>query len=189
MLRHSLALSEPVGAVLLKQADTVLPLTRSPQDRNGEDAQKLRAIPVSELFPEARQPEAALSGLLLLLNCWDASHGISQDIHSPEGSYWHGIAHRIEPDSTNAGYWFRRVGQHPIFLQLRAQAQEILNRQEQDTHKLHWQLKSSWDPFLFIDWCDEAREQPGMAGEKAALAIQKAEWWLLFEWCASSGPR
>ena len=187
VLSHLPALSEPVRAILRKHADTVLPLTRSPQDADGEDAQKLRAISASELFPEARRPEAALSGLLLLLNCWDASHGISQDIHSPEGSYWHGIAHRIEPDSFNAGYWFRRVGKHPIFTQLYAHAQEILNRHEGHPHKLPWQLKSSWDPFLFIDWCDEARAKPGTASEKAALAIQQAEWRLLFEWCAFPG--
>jgi hypothetical protein len=183
------ALSEPVRAILRKHANDVLPLTRLPQGGNGEDARKLRVVSASELFPEARHPEAALSGLLLLLNCWDASHHIAQDIDSREGSYWHGIAHRIEPDSPNAGYWFRQVGRHPIFPELYAQAQEILNRQTPGSHELHWQLKSSWDSFLFIDWCDEARARPGTTSEKVALAIQKAEWRLLFQWCASSQPQ
>jgi hypothetical protein len=173
-------------AILRKHADAVLPLTRLPEDRDGKEIEELRTVAVSELFPCARHPEAALSGLLLLLGCWNASHHISQDIHSPEGSYWHGVAHRMEPDSFNAGYWFRRVGRHPIFPKLHAQGEEILNREERNGHKLHWQLKSSWDPFLFIDWCDEARAEPGTASEKAALAIGKAEWQLLFEWCASS---
>lgn len=59
------------------------------------------------LFPAARFPQAALAGLLLRAGCWKASHEVAQEIESPEGSYWHGIAHRIEPDSFNAGYWFR----------------------------------------------------------------------------------
>jgi hypothetical protein len=182
-------LSEPVKSILQQQADAVLPLTRSPQDQNGEDVEKLRLVSASELFPGARQPDAALSGLFLLLNCWNASHHISQDIHSREGSYWHGIAHRIEPDSFNAAYWFRRVGAHPIFPELHGQAQQILDEQMKGSREGRWHLKSSWDPFLFIEWCDEAREQPGAAKEKAALAIQKAEWQLLFRWCASFDPK
>jgi hypothetical protein len=182
-------LSEPVKTILQKYANAVLPLTRSPQDQNGEDARKLRMVSASELFPGARQPDAALSGLFLLLNCWEASHRISQDIHSKEGSYWHGIAHRIEPDSSNAGYWFRRVGKHPIFPELCTQARRILDGQTESSHKVYWRLKSSWDPFVFIEWCDEARAKPGTTSEEAALAIQKAEWQLLFEWCASSEPK
>jgi len=183
-----LTLSEPVKAILQRQANVLLPLIRSPQDQNGEDAQKLRQVSASELFPGARQPDAALSGLFLLLNCWEASHDISQGIDSKEGSYWHGIAHRIEPDSSNARYWFRRVGEHPIFPELHAQAQRILDEQTQSSCKVHWSLKSSWDPFVFIDWCDEARAKPGTAREGVALAIQKAEWQLLFAWCAFSEP-
>ncbi|MBV8809014.1 MAG: hypothetical protein JO033_10095 [Acidobacteriaceae bacterium] len=46
----------------------------------------------------------------------------------------------------------------------------------------HWRLKAAWDPFLFIEWCDEVREKGGQ-GETAAIAIQMAEWQLLFDWC------
>ncbi len=188
MLFAASALSEPVRAVLQKHASAILPLTRSSQHRNGEDARKLCAVSASELFPGARQPQAALSGLLLLLNCWDDSHHISQDVHSEEGSYWHGIAHRMEPDSFNAGYWFRRVGKHPIFPELYAKAQEVLKGQPQASRPAHWRLKSSWDPLLFIEWCDETRAHPGSMREEIALTIQKAEWQLLFEWCASYKP-
>jgi hypothetical protein len=47
-----------------------------------------------------------------------------------------------------------------------------------------WVLKTAWDPFLFIEWCDEARQAPGSDKEQAALKIQRAEWDLPFEWCA-----
>jgi hypothetical protein len=85
----------------------------------------------------------------------------------------------MEPDSSNAGYWFRRVGEHPIFPELHRRASEILERRGAP-----WELKPAWDPFLFIKWCDEARQAAGSDKEQAALEIQRDEWDLLFEWCA-----
>jgi hypothetical protein len=115
-----------------------------------------------------------------LLGAWERSHQLSQDNPSREGNYWHAIAHRIEPDSANAGYWFRRVGPHPIFADLHEQTRAILS-----VHKPSgWRLKAAWDPLAFIEWCDEARAHPGGAAEHAASEIQQAEWRLLFEWCA-----
>jgi len=134
------------------------------------------------LFPNARHGRAAWAGLLLRVGCWAESHAVAQDINTAEGSYWHGIIHRMEPDSSNAAYWFRRVGQHAIFPELSSRAVEILK----DTGPTHWRPKTAWDPFLFIDWCDEAREK-GHAAEEVAIEIQMAEWQLLFEWCTSEG--
>src|SRR5207245_11135 len=54
------------------------------------------------------------SGLYLRFNFLDESHTISQGIHTVEGSYWHAIMHRREPDYSNAKHWFRKVGQHPV---------------------------------------------------------------------------
>lgn len=177
----SLTLPEPAAGILAKTANAQLGLTRSAScDR--ASAQLLTSSPAASLFPQAPHPEAAVSGLLLLLGCWDESHNVSQDISSREGSYWHGIAHRIEPDSANAGYWFRRVGDHPIFPHLHSRAVEILDSEP----GLPWRLKSAWDPFLFIQWCDEARLATGSIKERAALQMQTAEWELLFHWCA--GP-
>src|SRR5438067_362975 len=61
-----------------------------------------------------------LSGLWLLHDFLDESHKISQEIETIEGSYWHGIMHRREPDYGNARYWFRRVPKHDIFEPLAA---------------------------------------------------------------------
>src|SRR5437870_5363954 len=58
---------------------------------------------------------ACRAGLYLAFNFLDESHAISQDVHTAEGSYWHAILHRREPDPSNAAYWFRRVGDHPVF--------------------------------------------------------------------------
>ncbi len=51
-----------------------------------------------------------MAGLLLLFGCWEQAHQVSQEDDSKEGSYWHGIVHRLEPDNSNAAYWFNRVG-------------------------------------------------------------------------------
>ena len=56
---------------------------------------------------------ALISGLYLWNGSMDNSHKISQDLESRAGSYLHGMLHRIEPDYSNAKYWFRMAGGHP----------------------------------------------------------------------------
>jgi hypothetical protein len=165
---------------LISQAPAQLPLTQA----------ALRPVPgicqtelsqAATLFPGAKHAEAALAGLLFRLGCWKEGHIVAQDIPSAEGSYWHGMLHRIEPDSSNARYWFGQFKGHSIFPDLLQNTQTILNERGPD----HWRLKTAWDPFLFIDWCDEARTT-GSQAESTAIDIQMAEWKLLFDWCAQS---
>ena len=169
---------ESIAALLQRRDNLILPLTRGPGPTDPA-AELLQRRSPAALFPAARSPQGAVSGLLLLLNCWDASHQISQDVATPEGSYWHAIAHRIEPDASNAGYWFRRVGRHPIFPRLHTAAAEVLA----GSHSFGWKLAAQWDPAQFIDWCEQARHQGESGRLKMALAIQKLEWNLLFAWC------
>lgn len=131
---------------------------------------KNRAV---DLFPNASAPEAALSGLYLYFSCLDEGHKIAQDIETPDGSFWHGIMHRREPDAGNASYWFRLAGQHPIFPELRDEAR----RYRFDTGR-------EWDPFEFIEFCEGARERPGSDEEHIAMQVQLVEWQLLFDYCA-----
>jgi len=76
---------------------------------------RIRDANVDELFPSAHARQAALAGLYLYFSCRDEAHEVAQADSSAEGSYWHGILHRQEPDAENASYWFRRVGKHPVF--------------------------------------------------------------------------
>ncbi len=137
----------------------------------------------SDLFPGARAPEAALGGLWLYFSCFSECHEIVQDIATPEGSFWHAIAHRQEPDAGNSAYWFRQVGSHPVFSDLRDRAVEIAQRYP----AAGFRTGSRWDPFAFIEFTERARQHPGSDTERAALEIQRAEWQLLFDYCARSG--
>jgi hypothetical protein len=130
----------------------------------------------SELFASAAHPDGALAGLYLYFCAYDLAHGVAQDDSSVEGSFWHGILHRQEPDPGNAGYWFRRVGQHAVFPALRDAAADI-----------GYAVKNAWDPFGFIDFCEKARRRPGSRDEEIAMAVQLAEWQLLFDYCARTG--
>jgi hypothetical protein len=147
----------------------------SEEARSRLDKQK-----ASDLFPHARAPEAALGGLWLYFSCFDESHEIVQNIHSAEGSLWHAILHRQEPDSGNSAYWFRRAGNHPAFRDLVHAADAAVARHPE----AEFRAGGKWDPFSFVMFCERARQQPGSPSEQAALEIQRAEWQLLFDYCA-----
>ena len=132
------------------------------------------------MFPDSRAPEAALAGLWLYFSCFDRAHSIAQEISGPDGSYWHGILHRQEPDAGNAAYWFRRVGDHPVFRPLWESAADVIG-----AAAVKFRLKEAWDPFAFIDFCQDARQHPGSEAERVAREIQRAEWQLLFDHCAA----
>ncbi|MDZ4801747.1 MAG: hypothetical protein SGI92_26620 [Bryobacteraceae bacterium] len=160
----------------------LLPLVMGPPSP-AEAVERLQAASARILFADARAPEAAMAGLWLYFNGFEQAHNISQEIPGPDGSYWHGILHRQEPDAGNAGYWFRRVGRHTIFPALHDTAIQILS---EASSRLTWKPGSTWDPFEFIDFCEMARRRPGSQEELAARRIAVAEWQLLFHHCASA---
>jgi len=141
---------------------------------------ELRKHKAGDLFPNARAPQAAYGGLHLYFSCANECHEIVQNVKTQDGSFWHGIVHRQEPDAANAAYWFRQTGSHPVFEALAHAAEEITSRYPQ----IGFRPAGKWDPFTFIDFCEQARQMPGSQSESAALEIQRVEWQLLFDHCA-----
>lgn len=170
--------SDAVNEALRSRGDARIPLVQGSECQ--EHAVRLLSTPAIHLFPKARAPEAASAGLALYLNCWSRAHEIAQDLESREGSYWHAIVHRMEPDAWNSGYWFGRVGRHPIFAALQFRAEDVVR----SNPGCGIVLNREWDPKAFIDICESAHRQSGSALEQAAIEIQFAEWELLMRWCS-----
>ena len=169
--------SEPVRRLLARPHDAMaLVCRRKPVDWAVAELAKARA---PEWFPGARHPEAALAGLWLRFGEWDRAHVIAQDLPSAEGSYWHAIIHRQEPDGWNSGYWFRRVRLHPVFAHLADESRRLAAARPE----ARFTVKGDWDPFAFIEYCEGPASKAGSAAAALALEIQEAEWRLLFGWC------
>lgn len=136
-----------------------------------------------ELPKKARDRDlalACLAGLWLYHNFLDESHAISQDLDTVEGSYWHGILHRREPDFGNAKYWFRRVRGHAIFAELGQTAAAIAT--EEGTPPGSEFLLRHWDASDFVDLCEAAARGPAPL-DHLCRRIQQREWELLFAFC------
>ena len=120
---------EKVAAVLAmaENGQRLMPLVAGSTFRPDAERMLSGARPL-EWFHGAVSPKGALAGLWLYFSCFEEAHQIAQDDSSAEGSYWHAIVHRQEPDSGNSAYWFRRVGAHPIFHLLVDEAARIVKR-------------------------------------------------------------
>jgi uncharacterized protein (DUF433 family) len=131
------------------------------------------------LFPRSdRRARLALAaGLLQVFDHWDASHHAAQEADDLSeravSAYWHGIAHRREPDAGNASYWFRRVGRHSVFPALASAARPLIDDPSLADRLLP---RGAWDPFAFIELCT----RPRAAGD-LARALQRVEMALLLD--------
>ena len=140
-----------------------------------ELSRQLAAFFEAEVIALPLQP-LLTSAALLWHDHLDASHTVSQDIKTREGSWLHGIMHRREPDYGNAKYWFKRVGPHAAFPTLATRAAEQL-RDSGDTLF----AAGPWDPFAFIDECEAAELGKDEEMVRVLRQIQAAEFDVLIE--------
>ena len=108
---------------------------------------------------DSATPPACRAGALVGLDRWDEAHALAQDLDTPDGSYWHAVLHRREPDAFNAKYWYARVRRHPVQLAMTAET-------------------GYGDGAAFVGRCEAAE----------LLALQVLEWRRLMAWCAGA-PR
>jgi hypothetical protein len=122
-----------------------------------------------------------LAGVWLLHDFLDESHTISQGVDTQTGSFWHAIMHRREGDFSNAKYWFRRVGQHPVYELLGAAAAEIMAESGGDAATKGLTNNGVWDPHVFVDLCQAAQRDASL--RDFCRDMQQAEWELLVDFC------
>lgn len=172
--------------------DELIPADRvcdlGPGRPNDAQRRALHELTIANAFAgqrivDSNAARCCLAGIWLLHDFLDESHTISQEIETTDGSYWHGVMHRREPDYGNSKYWFRRVGEHAVFPQLLTAAQKMIATEgAQDAIAREIAQANRWDPDRFIDWCEELAR--GKAKLRAlAEKIAQAEWRLLFADC------
>lgn len=149
-------MSKPVKEIIqkLKKGNSLPPLT----PKKKWDPGLTRDI-------EALDAAPAVKAVLHLWNDdLDRAHRIAQELESSTGSLIHAVMHRREPDYSNSKYWYRQVGSHPIFIHL---VQEF----------------SGWEPFDFVDRCQDASEAGDQRLIEELEAVQAREIEILLQYC------
>ncbi|TJY40993.1 hypothetical protein E5161_14870 [Cohnella pontilimi] len=150
-------------AAVLRGRKSLPPLTPERVWHPGLDTQ-IRAISVLELadgrpdgLPSAQAWKAAVH---LWNDGLDSAHDLVQDLETPTGALLHGIMHRRERDYSNAKYWFRRAGDHPVYHLLQGRVSERMERMREADGLPAGPVREAigavagqtvWNPYLFTD--------------------------------------
>ena len=148
---------------------------------------KLAAVVPAQLFSQSvKHPDdaaAALAGLWLWHDALNECHKIVQDIASPTASMWHAIMHRREGDFSNSKYWYARCETHQVIRQLGAIASSIVGQAPADCDMAQ-SLSDGWNPRAFVDLVESVHCKPADPRRQVAIKLQRAEWEVLFDYCA-----
>lgn len=162
-----------------------LPLVHSRSEHPRSVIKELQTVALEDLLgtnvADRLMAQAVRAGLLLVADAWNEAHEVAQDLDTVEGSYWHGIVHRREPDAGNAKYWFRRVGTHPVFARLGEWDRRLPSSAKQVFDTII--PSGAWDPFAFIDVCTGNADAASSDPYPALVAIQAREIRLLLDYC------
>ena len=88
--------------------------------------------------------------LLLAAGDLERAHRLVQEASNVDGTYIHGIVHRIEGDFDNARYWFGRTAVQPA-------AAEIYRHAAANSPKVA--SRATWDPIWVTDWVETSRNE------------------------------
>ncbi|MEM8874756.1 MAG: hypothetical protein AAGD32_10925 [Planctomycetota bacterium] len=143
----------------------------------------LDAYKLTPTFPAAPEAaNAALAGLWLWHDFLHESHQISQSIDNPTGSFWHMIMHRREGDFSNAKYWVRQTGRHPLFPSIAAKADDLVRPMLADKRFLRL-TANGWDASAFVDLVESVADTPDDPAHRVTVGLQQLEWRVLFDEC------
>jgi hypothetical protein len=153
---------------------------------SAEAAEMLHALSPADLLDKPVQSSDDAACLLSAMWLWhdylDESHTISQQIHTPSGSYFHAIMHRMEGDFGNAKYWYAKCASHPVLPVIAATAKDIVSRAPLDKAALRMTLQE-WNGPAFVDYVQSLHESPSDERYAVAVALQQLEWRALFDYC------
>jgi hypothetical protein len=174
----------PLVAPLLTVNESMTLARGKPDEKAGAS---LKSLSSQSMFPgeTIRRKEMAqlcLSGLWLLHGYLDESHAISQAIKTDEGSYWHGLMHRREPDFPNAKFWLSRVAYHPVTETLGEKVPSMVRQADLDFSTAFLSQQDTWNADSFVDLC-QAVLMGKSEGSSICLRVAALEWELLFDYC------
>jgi hypothetical protein len=174
-----------LSACALGDEQSLGPALAQEKPRQPRLAKALAEPALAAMYPSVPHAKrlALAAGLLQVHDFWDASHEAAQQADDrgerATSAYWHGIAHRREPDASNAAYWFRRVGKHPVFIPLAEAARPLFAAEGLPALAEKLIASGGWNPSAMTDLCTSARA--GTPQERLARRIQRVEMWLLLE--------
>jgi hypothetical protein len=180
-------LSKPAREAIDVRSDAYVRLTPTGGGSTEAKALLARLRPDELLTVPVKRPEdarAMLAGIWLYHDWLDESHAISQELHSPTGSFWHAIMHRREGDFSNAKYWYARCRRHPALGAIAAHGRAVDGLAGRDT--LQRLVRDEWDPDGFVDVVEAIHHKPDDPLYGAAVRLQHVEWNVLFAHCAAA---
>jgi len=97
------------------------------------------------------------AGLYIWNDSFEEAHLIAQGDGTVDGCLWHAILHRREGNFVNSKYWYRQLGEHPLFNVIRDKI-------------------PAWDPSLFVDDCEKAISKEDFSKIAELETIQMIEF-------------
>lgn len=188
-------LPPPVARALLARGTQVPPLAWHEQPnraaKSALDELKTDAALMGREAVASAEMAAAARALLYLWNGWPAeaamyAHGAAER----EQQFIHALTERQAGAYPAAKSAWQQVGEHPIFAELAAFAQQAIPAKSSGPLKRLRdviEFAGQWEPHLFTDLCDQAASgKLDLAGEELVRRLQCCELELLLVHCCEA---
>ena len=167
--------------ILVSQAMGEL-VNPTPKPELGRKVRAL-AVTIDGELPTGPMRQCLHAGLWILADELDKAHQICQGVANNYGSAWHAVVHRRDGDFENSKYWWRQaqgIKWEGIGERLAGGREDTVARGQVIGECM---AAGRYDPAKFVDRVHHARDGGAGAQDTALVAIQRAEWMVLFEEC------